>query len=92
MKTTRMKTYMGLDTNDLANFKLSATLGFACGGGSTLAERLGAALANETDAASKALCRWVETAMTCEEPWVAHTYRSALVDQRLLAVANGVAR
>ena len=78
--------YAGFDTNDLANFKMSVTLGF--GFVSTLAERLGVAMASETDAASKSMCRLIESEPHAETPFVAECYRSAMVNQHLLMVAN----
>ena len=74
--------------NDLAIFKLSATLGFSCFGGSTLAERLGAALAAETDAASRSICRLLAAEPHAECVYVETIYRSVLVDQRLLSAAR----
>ena len=82
--------YLGLDVNDLANFKLSVTLGFSPNGDSKAA-RLGTALAAETDAASRAMARLIEPAPHAETSFVAECYRGALVDAHLLAVANGVA-
>ena len=79
-------TYHGLDMNDLAAFKLSVTFGrpFI----QTLPARLGAAMSAETDAASRAMCRLIESELHAETPFVAQCLRQAYSDPYLLAAAG----
>jgi len=77
-----MTTYNGTNVNNLANFKNAATLGFDMSG--TKAGQLGAALASAIDAASRSMCRLIESESHAETPFVSQCYRQACVDQRLL--------